>query len=79
MKIEIFRNSDVFEASQFLCDEFFAFDISFILDLDFRLFDRFGSYLVCRDEFPQFGQRVLQGIECDVIAHQNVVKLSSLR
>ena len=79
MKVEIARDGDIFKATEFLGDKFFAFDISFVFNLYLRLFDYLGIYFVFGDEFLQFGKNSLQRFEGDIVAHQDVVELPALR
>ena len=78
MIVEIGRDGDIFEPMQLFGDEFFPLDISVVLDLDLRFFDRFGRHSLFLDQLRELGEDAGQAGEGDFVAKQDVVELPPL-
>ena len=58
--VEVIGDGDVFQTMQFIRDEFFAFNVSPVLDLYFSFFDRVGRNLLRRQECFEIRQNLAQ-------------------
>ena len=78
MIVEIGRDGDIFESMQLFGDEFFPLNISVVLDLYLRFFDRFGRHSLFLDQLRELGEDAGQAGEGDFVAKQDVVELPPL-
>ena len=53
MEIEIGRDTDILQAMQFVGNEFFPFDIPFVLDLDLGFLDDLGIHLLLAQKIAE--------------------------